>query len=164
MDETTQSGPVGSGWRTVAGFLVLCFAAYGLSGAMTASSVGGWYQQLVKPGFNPPDWAFAPVWAILFIAMAVAGARTWHAAGPVRGLAMLAFALQLALNLAWTAVFFGLNATGGAVIVNALLLAAIAWCTLLFWRRDRIAGSLMAPYALWTAFALVLSFEIWRLN
>lgn len=157
-------GVVGSRWRTLAVFLVLCFAVYGVSGAVTASSVGTWYQELAKPPFTPDDWVFAPVWAGIFILMAVAGMRAWHAAAPVRGLAMLAFGLQLALNLAWTVLFFGFNALFLATLANAALLAAVGWCALVFWRRDRLAGLLMAPYAAWVAFALVLTFEVWQRN
>jgi translocator protein len=160
----TRHHPAVSRWRTLAVFLLLCFAVYGISGAITANTVGTWYQQLAKPPFTPPDWVFAPVWTAIFIMMAVAGARACHAAASVRGLAMLAFGLQLALNFSWTALFFGLNALFLATLANAALLAAVAWCALVFWRRDRLAGLLMAPYAAWVAFALVLTFEVWRRN
>ena len=35
---------------------------------------------------------------------------------------------------------------------------------LMFWRVKITAGLLLVPYALWTTFAAVLNFTIWRLN
>jgi benzodiazapine receptor len=164
METTPQSGGAGSGWRSLTGFLLLCFAVYAAGGAVTATSVSGWYQQLSRPPFTPPDWVFTPVWALLFAGMAVAAARAWHAGPGLRGLAMTAFGVQLSLNLGWSVAFFGMKAPAVALAVNMALLTAILWCARLFWRRDRIAGLLMAPYAAWVGFALALSFEFWRLN
>jgi len=60
------------------GFVALCLVISGLGGAITATSVGNWYQTLAKPSFNPPDWVFAPVWSTLYILIAVAGWRIWR--------------------------------------------------------------------------------------
>jgi benzodiazapine receptor len=164
MEEQTQKGAPGSDWRTLAGFLLLCFVVYAAGGAVTATSVSGWYQQLNRPGFTPQDWVFTPVWAAIFVMMAIAAARAWHAGPGIRALALLAFIIQLLLNLGWSVAFFGMQAIGIAALINIALLAAVTWCALLFWRRDRIAGLLMAPYVGWTGFALVLSISFWRLN
>jgi tryptophan-rich sensory protein len=149
----------------LAAFVVLCIAVSAAGGWVTATSVGGWYQGLAKPAFNPPDWVFAPVWTALYLMIAVAGWRVWR----VRGLAgargaLAAYALQLALNLSWSFVFFGAQAIGAALAVIVLLLAAIAANIALFWRIDRPAALLLAPYAAWVAFATVLTAALWRLN
>lgn len=154
--------------RDIAGllaFLVICLAISVAGGAATASSVGTWYQTLQKPSFNPPNWLFAPVWTALYIMMAVAGWRVWRAHG-LRGAraAMALFAVQLALNLAWSFLFFGYRMIGAALIEIILLLMAILVTTVLFWKRDRLAGMLFIPYAGWVAFATILNFALWRLN
>lgn len=154
--------------RDIAGllaFLVICLGISVAGGAATASSVGTWYQTLQKPSFNPPNWLFAPVWTALYIMIAVAGWRVWRAHG-LRGAraAMALFAVQLALNLAWSFLFFGYRMIGAALIEIILLLMAILVTTVLFWKRDRLAGMLFVPYAGWVAFATILNFALWRLN
>ena len=146
-------------------FLALCLAVSALGGAVTATSVGTWYRTLQKPWFNPPDAVFAPVWTLLFIAMAVAAWRIWHHYGSAaaRG-PLLAFLIQLALNLLWSILFFGARAPAAALVEIALLLAAVAVTLVLFWRRDRLAGLLFVPYLAWVAFASLLNGAIVLLN
>jgi benzodiazapine receptor len=148
-----------------AAFLGICLAASAVGAAATASSVGGWYQALAKPSFNPPDWIFAPVWTALYFMMAVAGWRVWRRDGlsAARG-AMTLFALQLMLNMGWSVVFFGLRSIGAALAEILVLLLAILATTVLFWQRDRVAGMLLIPYAGWVTFATVLNAALWQLN
>ena len=146
-------------------FLALCLAVSAIGGVATASSVGTWYRTLAKPPFNPPDWVFAPVWMALFFMMAIAGWRVWRRDGLRKArLALTLFALQLALNLAWSIVFFGLRSIGAALAEIVVLLLAILATTVVFWQRDRIAGMLFIPYAGWVAFATVLNAALWQLN
>ncbi len=79
-------------------------------------------------------------------------------------MALAAFGLQLALNLAWSVLFFGLQLPGAALIEIVLLLGAIAATTCLFRRQDRLAGLLFVPYLLWVAYATLLNASIWLLN
>jgi translocator protein len=147
------------------GFLALCLLVSAIGGAATATSVGSWYRTLAKPPFNPPDWVFAPVWTVLFFMMAVAGWRIWRRDGLRRTrLPLTLYALQLALNLAWSIAFFGMRSIGGALVDIVALLLTILATTAVFWRRDRVAGMLFVPYAAWVAFAAVLNAAIWRLN
>lgn len=146
-------------------FVILCLAVAGVGGAITAGSVDTWYPTLVKPAFNPPDWVFAPVWTTLYICMAVAAWRVWRTpASTARRNALLLFAVQLVLNLAWSALFFGLHRVGAALLEVIVLLLAIAATGLVFRRLDRLAGLLFVPYVLWVAYASVLNFSIWWLN
>lgn len=146
-------------------FLVICFVVSGLGGAVTATSVSDWYQTLAKPPFNPPDWVFAPVWTALFLAMAVAGWLVWRRAGLSNARPALTFyALQLALNLGWSVLFFGFRSPGSALIEIVPLFLAIVATTVRFFRIDRVAGILLVPYAAWTGFAAVLTASIWWLN
>lgn len=146
-------------------FLALCLAVSAIGAAATATSVGSWYQTLVKPPFNPPNWIFAPVWTTLFFMMALAGWRVWRRDGLRQARsALMLFALQLVLNMVWSIVFFGLRSIGAALVEIVVLLLAILVTTLVFWQRDRVAGMLFVPYAAWVTFAAVLNAALWQLN
>jgi len=146
--------------------IVIALAVAAIGGLATASSVTTWYVGLHKPAFNPPNAVFGPVWTILYVLMAIAAWRVWRAGqrdGRRRG-AIGLYAVQLALNLAWSLTFFGLRRPDLALADIALLLVAVLATTVAFWRRDHLAGLMMVPYVAWVAFASMLNFAIWRLN
>ena len=146
-------------------FIGLCLTIAAIGARFTVPSIGTWYRTLQKPFFNPPDWIFGPVWTVLYLMIAFAGWRAWrsgHVAGA--GARMAVYGVQLALNLAWSIIFFGGRMIGLALVEIVLLLAVIGVNAVLFWRADRLAGWLLAPYAAWVAFAGVLNFALWRLN
>jgi len=74
------------------------------------------------------------------------------------------FAIQLALNLAWSVLFFGYQQIGFALLEMTVLLATVILTGLYFSRIDRLAGLLFLPYAIWLVFALVLNAYIFVLN
>jgi tryptophan-rich sensory protein len=146
-------------------FVALCLAISAIGGWVTADSVGTWYRTLQKPDFNPPDWVFAPVWSLLYLMIALAGWRVWRRRGLAGArAAMAAYAVQHTLNLAWSFLFFGGRMIGIALAEIVILFVAISVNAVLFWRIDRMAGWLLAPYAAWVAFASILNFALWRLN
>lgn len=145
-------------------FVLACLGVSALGGAVTSTSVGTWYQTLEKPVFSPPDRVFAPVWTTLYLMMAVAGWRVWRTPSPGRRLALAAFAAQLALNLAWSVLFFGFRLIGAALVEIVVLLIVVAFTTHRFWRIDRTAGALFIPYLLWLAYAAALNAALWLLN
>ena len=153
-------------------FLVICFAVAAFG---TQFTPGAWYAALAKPAWNPPSWVFAPVWTVLYAMMAVAGWLVWRvgAAAPgqggaetttVRRAALGFFALQLALNGAWSWLFFGLHRPGLAFAEIVALWIAILVTVVLFWRVRALAGALLLPYLAWVAFAAVLNLTLWQMN
>ena len=141
-----------------------------LGGMATGPNIEGWYAGLTKPSFNPPNWAFPVAWTILYTLIAFSAWRLLGAmprTGPSREgwrLAVIAFAVQLALNAAWTPTFFAAHAVGAAVVVAAAMFVMILWTIRLTWRFDRLAAAVLVPYAAWVGFATVLNAAIWRLN
>ena len=154
------------GWKRLALFMALTLAVGAVAGFATATSVSTWYATLNKPAFNPPNGVFGPVWTVLYVMMAISAWRVWQAPGPERNrhAALSTWAVQLALNFAWSFLFFALRAPAFALVEIAVLFAALAATLWLSWRVDRIAGLLLVPYLAWVAFASLLNFEIWRLN
>jgi len=123
---------------------------------------GDWYTELRKPSWNPPGWIFGPVWTFLYASMAVAAWRVWKAGDARTALAL--YVVQLALNAAWSWLFFGLHRPGLAFVDILALWAAILATTLAFFPKDRAAGWLMVPYLAWVSFAAFLNFTLWRMN
>lgn len=146
-------------------FVALCLGIGALGASVTATSVRTWYAALARPSFTPPDAVFGPVWTALFILMAVAAWRVWRSADreTSRGPLTL-FALQLALNLGWSVVFFGLQKIGAAVATIVVLDVAVVVTMLAFRTIDRLAALLLVPYLAWISFATVLNIAFWRLN
>jgi benzodiazapine receptor len=146
-------------------FVALCLGIGALGASVVATSVDTWYAALAKPPFTPPDRVFGPVWSVLYVLMAIAAWRVWRAADrDTRRGPLTLFALQLALTLGWTVVFFGLQKIGAALATIVVLDVGVVVTTLAFRSIDRWAGLLMVPYLAWVAFATVLNIAIWRLN
>lgn len=165
MSAAAPSWRSGQSLAGLALFLALSLLVSVLGGLITATTVGGWYQGLAKPSFNPPDWLFAPVWTTLFVLMAVAAWRVWRQPPSTdRQWGLRLYGLQLALNLLWSFLFFGLMAPAAALVEIVWLLGLIAGTAWLFARADRAAGLLLAPYLAWVAFAALLNASIVGLN
>jgi tryptophan-rich sensory protein len=144
------------------GFLFVTFTVTAISGASTGSAVRAWYLTITKPAWNPPIWIFGPVWTALYAMMAVAAWLVWRRAG--WGSALVWFAGQLALNAAWSPLFFGLHRIDLALVDIVLLWGAIVATTIAFGKVTPVAGWLFVPYLAWVSFATMLNFTIWRLN
>lgn len=143
----------------LAGFLVAAFAVAALGSLATISNVDGWYADADKPPFNPPNWLFGPVWTILYAAMAVAAWLVWRRGGDLR-----LWWIQLAINLAWTPVFFAAELLWPGLVVILAFDVAVAVTMVRFWRVSRPAGALFAPYLAWVLFATALNASIAWLN
>ncbi|MFC9351322.1 TspO/MBR family protein [Arthrobacter sp. NPDC057013] len=134
-----------------------------LGSQATIRNVTGWYAAADRAPWSPPSWVFGPVWTVLYTAMAVAAWLVWRSRSPDRRAALTLYGVQLALNLAWTPVFFGLYpAWGPAALWLALgiivaLALAVAGTVLLFGPIRRTAGLLMLPYLSWVIFASSLN-------
>lgn len=124
-----------------------------------------WYEAIEKPGWNPPDAVFGPVWTILYLMMATGAwlavrARGWPGARP----ALTLYALQLALNALWTWLFFAWRMGGAAMLEILVLWGMVLATTVAFWRARPLAGALLLPYLAWVGFAAALTWSIWRGN
>lgn len=146
----------------LAGWVLLCFAAAAIGGFYPP---GDWYATLAKPPWNPPNWLFGPVWTVLYAMMGVAAWLVWRRYGFAgAALPLAAFLIQLALNAAWTWLFFGLRQPGIAFVEIVVLWLAILVTLVSFWRLERTAGVLLVPYLAWVSFAALLNYTLWQLN
>jgi translocator protein len=137
-----------------------------LGGLATRSSVGSWYLTLDKPSWNPPSWVFGPVWTTLYVLMGVAAWLVWRSAAPAEAKRRAArlFWAQLALNVLWSFLFFGLRSPALALGEILVLWAAILLTLRAFWRVRPLAGALLVPYLAWVSYATALTAAITWLN
>ena len=137
-----------------------------LSGWLSNSGYGNdWFDTLQKPFFMPPGWVFGVVWPILYVLLGVALAIILaEPDSPARSRALLLFFTQLALNYAWSPLFFAAHAVRLALITIFVMTAIAAMASGQFWRIRRVAGALMLPYLAWLCFAAALNRAIDRLN
>jgi benzodiazapine receptor len=145
-------------------FLAICLGVGGLGALVTEKSVRTWYPTLRKPAGTPPSWVFGPVWTTLYVLMAVSAWLVWREYGWGARAALLIFFGQLALNLAWSGIFFGARLLGPALMEIVVLWLAIAFNIFVFSRLTPWAAHLLVPYLLWVTFAMYLNFGIWWLN
>ncbi|MCX7677088.1 MAG: tryptophan-rich sensory protein [Alteraurantiacibacter sp.] len=124
-----------------------------------------WFAALEKPAIYPPPVLFGIVWSVLYVLMGLALALVCSAWGARwRPFAIVAFVLQMALNLAWSPVFFALHDMALALAIILTLAVAIALTIWLFWQVRRAAALLLLPYLAWVCFAAVLNWQFLSLN
>ncbi|WP_138006776.1 TspO/MBR family protein [Halalkalirubrum salinum] len=137
----------------------------GASGVVFTNPNSEWFQSLTLPWFYPPPALFGIVWTLLFSLLGVAVYLVYRSpAGRSRSVALVAFGVQMAFNVAWSPAFFAAESPtlGLAVIIPlfGLILATIV----AFDRVNRRAAGLLVPYLLWVGFATVLNGTIYLLN
>ena len=147
---------------------VLIVEVVGASGSVfTARGLEGWYGTLQRPALAPPNWVFGPVWTLLFFLIGVAVWFVWRRAESspraVR-IAIGVFVVHFGFNLAWSAVFFGLQRIGAGLAVILVLWVLIVVTIWAFDRVDRRSALLLVPYLLWVSFAAYLNYRFWVLN
>jgi len=157
---------VPSAIRTFFPFALAVSVAAAAAGSLTEMSVHHWYVRLAKPAWTAPPHYFGPVWTFLYASMALAAYLIYKKSGDWDNAQkpLTLWGIQLILNAFWPGCFFALrNPLLGSMEI-ILLLGFVIATTIAFFKRDRAAGWLMVPYALWGAYATALTLAIWRLN
>ncbi len=133
------------------------------TGLATASGVkSAWYASLKKPTWMPPGAAFGPVWTVLYVLMGLAASRIYGKVG--FGVSMVLFWVQLALNIAWSFLFFTKKSLRWALVDIVALWIVLAATVASFSRVDPLAAGLMMPYFAWTTFATALTAALYANN
>ena len=148
-------------------FTVPLCLGLGFLSARVAGSVpdNPWFAMLDKPALYPPPIVFPIVWSALYVLMGVALALIASARGARgRWLAVGAFGVQLALNLAWSPVFFTAHRLTLALLIIYALIIALGLTIALAWRVRRSAAALLLPYLAWVCFASFLNLQFLQLN
>lgn len=149
----------------LAGCLALV-AFISVTGSMaTMPKIPGWYAQLNKPSFTPPNYVFPIAWTTLYFLMALSLWRLIEApASALRTRAIALFLVQLSFNAAWSWVFFHFESIRGGLAVIVGLWLLIALTILASYKVSRLAAWLLAPYLIWVSYATLLNAAIVRMN
>lgn len=146
--------------------LALCLGVGAVGALFTTPEIPTWYAGLNKPSWTPPNWAFPVAWNLLYAMMGIALWLLWDRApmSKNRTAAIIVFFVQLALNAAWSPVFFALHQPLAALAIIVLLAAAILVTIIRAWRVSRTAAFLLIPYLAWVLYASTLNAGIVALN
>ena len=158
-----MKSPQTRGSLGILGLLILLTLGIGWLGSQsTHPEITGWYANLIKPSFNPPNYLFGPVWSTLYLLMAVSQWMVWNATE--NKLTKVFFFLMLVSNALWSPVFFKYHQIGWALVVLAFYLITLgAWLRCLY-QENKTAAYLQSPHLLWVSFATILNASIYLLN
>jgi len=116
-----------------------------------------WYSSLIKSSLNPPSFVFGIVWPILYVLMGIIAYKLAHKIAPI-------FIMQLALNAAWSWLFFYFHAPFIALLDIGLLIYLNQRILMIIKKESGVLYFLYLPYILWLLFAAFLNASIVFLN
>ena len=124
-----------------------------------------WYDRLIKPKLTPPNKIFGPVWAGLYLLIAVS--LIIYFLTPYKPLfipALLLLSVHFAAGFSWTAIFFGRKLILAALVDLLFMDVTLCAIMIVFIQTNHVAAFLLIPYCCWCLFATYLNWGIWRLN
>ena len=136
-----------------------------IAGFFTSKAIPVWYASLNQPSFNPPNWLFGPVWTTLYILMGISFFLVWQLPpGESKNKVIKIYFIQLALNFAWSFLFFYFKNIGLALVEILLLWITIMVMLIRTHRIKPLASYINIPYILWVSFATALNAAYYFLN
>ena len=152
-------------WKLVI-CIFICQSVGIVSAFVTSAQNNIWFDNLIKPSWNPPSYLFGPVWTFLYLLMAISLWIIWKSDTDeiIKNQACLIFALQLFLNFWWSILFFNLHSPEFAFFDIVLMIIVIITTMFRFSRISTIAAWLLVPYISWVCFAAILNFKLIQLN
>ncbi|XP_054641147.1 translocator protein [Dunckerocampus dactyliophorus] len=154
-------------WLPLVGMTALPHLGGLYGGYITRKEVKTWYLTLQKPSWRPPNAAFPVVWTCLYTGMGYGSYLVWKELGGFKEEALVPlglYGLQLALNWAWTPIFFGAHKLKLAFMEIVLLTGTVGATMWSWYPISRPAALLLAPYLAWLGLATSLCYRIWRDN
>jgi translocator protein len=130
------------------------------------TDLGPWYQRLKQPRWKPPDWAFGPIWTLIFAAAAAASVIAWQRAptSADRVCMVSQFALNGAFNIFWSVLYFRVKRPDWALVELVFLWLSIAALIVTMAPYAPVSSWLLAPYLVWVTTAGALNWTTIRLN
>jgi tryptophan-rich sensory protein len=151
-------------WVGLAIAFACSFGVAGIGGALT--DLGPWYQALKQPEWKPPDAAFGTIWTTIFSLCALSGWGAWQLAQSQAQKIRIAvlFAINGALNVFWSWLYFHLHRPDWALTELYFLWASIAVLIIGLWRISKMSSLMLLPYLAWVTAAGFLNLATIELN
>ena len=124
-----------------------------------------WFDNLIKPVFQPPAWIFSPVWIVFYALLLVSVilySLTLTSKKKLGG--YICFIVHMVFNLLWSPVFFLLHRIDIALFIIFIMLFSAVLMIICFFRVSKLSGLILFPYFLWLIFAAYLNYQILILN
>jgi len=138
--------------------LAISYLAAFVGSLFTSQSVKSTWYESIKPSITPPNWVFPVVWGILFFLIGLSMYFAWiNSKKSDRKSIAIAFGINLALNIIWSILYFGMKSPLSAFFDIILLIASIIYLIIVLKKIDKTAAYLLIPYLVWVSFAAVLN-------
>ncbi|WP_394727124.1 TspO/MBR family protein [Altererythrobacter sp. GH1-8] len=133
-------------------------------GALT--KIGGWYYDLKKPSWQPPDWLFGPAWTVILGLAAWAFVLSWNgvSSDAERTLLIVLYIMNGVCHFLWSPLFFTLKRPDWALVEVPFLWVSVLSLAIFLRQWSELASLLILPYLAWVSFAAILNWKIWQLN
>lgn len=137
----------------------------GISASLSAEGMIT-YGTMNRPPLSPPAWLFPVAWTILYLMMGLASYFVFVSESNSRSksIALIIYAVQLAMNFMWSIVFFNWGYYLFAFVWLIIMWGLVILCAVLFLRISGLAACLMVPYIIWLTFAAYLNMGAYILN
>uniref|UniRef100_A0A1I8IJY1 Translocator protein n=3 Tax=Macrostomum lignano TaxID=282301 RepID=A0A1I8IJY1_9PLAT len=152
-----------SAYLKPAAFVIAPHLGGAFGAIVTRNEIPVWYRRINKPPWTPPNWVFGPMWSFLYTSIGYSSWLIYKELG-LQNKPMYLFGAQLALNWAWSPLFFGAHRVGLSVIDMVGMLGLAALCANEFRPVSQTAFRLMLPYLGWLSLALSINVYVWLNN
>ena len=139
--------------------ILLALTVGGLSALATANNMNI-YDTIKPPPLTPPAWLFPVAWTILYVLMGISAGVIFLSNSPKKDDALFLYAISLVLNFSWSIFFFNMQSFIVCFIILVALWLSIIITIIKYYKINKIAAWLQAPYLLWVTFAGYLNFAI----
>ena len=111
-----------------------------------------------EPFFQPPGWVVAPIWAVLYTCMAFSFSSVLSQRDELKysKVIIILFLVQLALNLAWPAIFNSERYLLSFVMLVFMIVFTCLYAYLIYTPLPS-ASMLVWPYLAWISFAAAIN-------
>lgn len=125
-------------------------------------NTSSWYQNLNKPSWAPKESVFGTVWSVLYPIIFIVNGYVLHlfVQQKISWQTALPFWLNLALNVAFTPIQFGLKNNLLAAIDIVGIFITILWSMIAIWPHAKWAALAFIPYLIWVGIATMLQISI----